>query len=46
MPLDATHPLSDESIFQVLVKRQLISAAKADEILKRRASLREKLSKQ
>ena len=46
MPLDAAHPLSDECIFQVLVKQQLISATKADEILKRRASLKEKLSEQ
>ena len=46
MPFDVNHPLSDESIFQVLVKQQLISAPKAGEILKRKTSLKEKLSKQ
>jgi len=46
MPLDAGHPLSDENIFQVLTSQQLISAPKASEILKRKASLKEKLSKQ
>ena len=46
MPFDVNHPLSDERIFQVLVKQQLISAPKAGEILKRKTSLKEKLSKQ
>ena len=46
MPFDVNHPLSDEKIFQVLVKQQLISAPKAGEILKRKTSLKEKLSKQ
>ncbi len=46
MPFDVNHPLSDERIFQVLVKQQLISASKAGEILKRKTSLKEKLSKQ
>jgi general secretion pathway protein E len=46
MPFDANHPLSDENIFQVLIKQQLISAPKAGEILKRKTSLKEKLSQQ
>jgi len=46
MPFDANHPLSDESIFQVLIGQQLISAPKAGEILKKKVSLKEKLSKQ
>ena len=46
MPLDFNHPLSDESICQVLVKQQLISAGKADEILKRKTVLKKRLSKQ
>ena len=46
MPFDAGHPLSDENIFQVLTRQQLISASKASEILKRKTSLKEKLSKQ
>jgi len=46
MPLDAGHPLSDENIFQVLTSQQVIPAPKASEILKRKASLKEKLSKQ
>ena len=46
MPFDANHPLSDENICQALVKHQLISASKADEILKRKNSLKTKLSKQ
>ena len=46
MPFDANHPLSDENICQVLVKQQLLSAPKADEILKRKTSLKTRLSKQ
>jgi len=46
MPLDTNHPLSDENICQVLVKQQLISEAKAAEILKKKASLKKKLSQQ
>ena len=46
MPFDVNHPLSDENICQVLVKQQLISAPKADEILKRKVSLKTRLSKQ
>ncbi len=46
MPQDANHPLSDESICQVLVRQQLISAHKADEILKRKTALKKRLSKQ
>ena len=43
MPLDTNHPLSDERVCRVLVQRQLISAAKADEILKRKTALKKKL---
>ena len=46
MPFDTNHPLSDENICQVLVKQELISAAKAGEILKKKASLKKKLSEQ
>jgi len=46
MPFDANHPLSDENICQVLIKQQLMSEAKAGEILKKKASLKKKLSRQ
>jgi len=46
MPLDTSHPLSDERICQVLIEQQLISTAKAGEILNKKASLKKTLSQQ
>jgi len=46
MPPDDRHPLSDETICRILVQRQLISTAKAAEILKRKETLKKKLGEQ
>jgi general secretion pathway protein E len=46
MPFENSHPLKDESICQVLVNQRLISESKAGEILKRKATLKKKLTEQ
>jgi len=46
MPFENNHPLKDESICQVLVNQRLISESKAGEILKRKATLKKKLTEQ